>query len=124
MFSEIVRNRFPITIIVTNFFQLEHIGNRRFSVTTSVISSITINTNRSPLKGKRVGRSKKMESLGILASGVVHDLNNVRSGIVIIGSFFNGFKILAAPCLKSLTGMMFAELTMTPPCCILGRIAN
>jgi hypothetical protein len=56
-----------------------------------------------------------MESLGILASGVVHDLNNVRSGIVIIGSFFNGFKILAAPCLKSLTGMMFAELTMTPP---------
>lgn len=30
----------------------------------------------------RIERSKKMESLGLLASGVAHDLNNVLSGIV------------------------------------------
>ncbi len=31
---------------------------------------------------KKIARSKKMESLGLLAGGVAHDLNNVLSGIV------------------------------------------
>ncbi len=46
-------------------------------ITSSMQASAILRENK-----EKLARSKKMESLGLLAGGVAHDLNNVLSGIV------------------------------------------
>jgi len=58
----------------------------------NMADTLAINQRTLRESEEKLARSRKMESLGLLAGGVAHDLNNVLSGIVkLSGINFNGF---------------------------------
>jgi len=65
------------------FIRRDHKGNITHyeglvvNITDSLLAAEALRQNE-----EKLARSKKMESLGLLAGGVAHDLNNVLSGIV------------------------------------------
>lgn len=60
-------------------------NNEEYDVTEGVVEDITdfrAAYEKTLQLQKKLNRSKKMEALGLLASGVAHDLNNILSGII------------------------------------------
>jgi signal transduction histidine kinase len=63
--------------IVDEFGQIIH----SFGMTNDITEQKLAEENRLKLE-QQIQRSKKMESLGLMAGGIAHDLNNILSGIV------------------------------------------